>query len=175
MIKTIATINQIEILLLEEGEKRIPIKPICELLGIDYSTQLKKIKSDDILSSTMGLRPIVAADKKEREMATIPFKYVFGWLFTINLKNVSEEARPLVLRYKLACYDALYYHFTAHSEFLEVKQQALELKLNEIQGLKEHFSTAKSKLTEAQKELKEIRDLSFEDWDAKKRQLSLDI
>ena len=61
-IKTIARIKDIDILILEEGEKRVPIRPICDLLGIDYSSQLKKIKNDEILKSTVVLSTTVGAD-----------------------------------------------------------------------------------------------------------------
>lgn len=78
----IANVNGKEIEILNEPDgKFVPIKPICEALGIDHSRQLQKLKEDDDLSSTMGLRPMVAADGKQREMACIPFELVFGWLF----------------------------------------------------------------------------------------------
>jgi hypothetical protein len=34
---------------------------------------------------------MVATDGKKREMVTIPYRFVFGWLFTINSKNVVSE------------------------------------------------------------------------------------
>lgn len=101
--------------------------------------------------------------------------FVFGWLFSINPKNVSEEARPLVIKYKLECYKALYHHFTAHSEFLEEKQSKIESKKDEIQELKTDFSSAKSKLNAAEKELKNIFGQSYEDWDAAKRQTEMNF
>ena len=174
-IRTIAQINEVDLLIIENGEKRVPIKPICELLGVDFSSQLKKIKDDEILSSTLVLNTILGKDKKSRDMQTIPYKYVFGWLFGINPKNVKPEAKAIVIKYKLLCYDALYYHFTAHSEFLEEKQLKLEEKMSTITNLKSEFSTAKNKLKDAEDELKSIRNLKFEDWDLEKRQLKLDL
>lgn len=172
-VQTIAKINDVNIIIIKDGEKRVPIKPICEALGVDYSSQLKKIKDDDILTSTMVLSTTVGRDKKDRDMQTIPYKYVFGWLFGINPKNVSEQARPIVLKYKMACYDALYYHFTAHSQFLEEKQIKMEELLNEVQRVKKEFTSAKANLKEAEDKLKEVRDLKFEHWDAERKQLSL--
>jgi len=34
-IKTIAKINDVEIQIINNGDKMMPIKPICEALGID--------------------------------------------------------------------------------------------------------------------------------------------
>ncbi len=33
--KTIATINDIEILVIENQEKLVPVKPLCQAIGID--------------------------------------------------------------------------------------------------------------------------------------------
>lgn len=174
-VQTIAKINNTAIIIIENGDKRVPIRPICDALGVDHSKQLRKIKDDEILGPTVALRATVGKDGKERDMQTIPYKYVFGWLFSINSRNVAEDARKTVIRYKIACYDALYYHFTAHAEFLEEKQGKLEEMMAEIQELKQDFSQAKSKLSDAEKELKAVRDLSFEDWDSEKRQLKMNF
>ncbi|KAA6332790.1 hypothetical protein EZS27_018748, partial [termite gut metagenome] len=50
-----------------DTKKLIPIRPICEMLGLDYSSQVQKIKEDADLSSTMVISTIVAADGKEYE------------------------------------------------------------------------------------------------------------
>ena len=50
-----------------DAKKLVPIKPICEALGIDYASQFTKIKNDEDLSSTVVLSTIVATDGKERE------------------------------------------------------------------------------------------------------------
>lgn len=75
---TVAKINQVEILVIENGEKRVAVKPICEALGVDYPSQYTKLQKDPILGSTIGLSTTVGADGKDREMVTIPFMYVFG-------------------------------------------------------------------------------------------------
>lgn len=106
--KTVAVINQTNILVIEDGGKLVPIKPICEALGIQFPTQKEKIEKDEILGSKTSLNVAVAADGKNREMFCIPLKYVFGWLFSINPANVKEEARDAVLKCRQECYDAFY-------------------------------------------------------------------
>lgn len=95
----------------EQGEVLIPIRPICDALGVNSNKQIEKIKSDPILGSTDTLRVSVGADGRQREMVCLPLQYVFGWLFTINPGNVDERAKEAVIRYKKECYDALYKHF----------------------------------------------------------------
>lgn len=111
--QVIATINGNEIYAVEQdGEVLVPIKPICQALGIDDKRQREKIQEDVILSSVGGLKPSTGADGKTYEMFVLPLKYVYGWLFTINPKNVSADAKEAVARYRRECYEVLYEHFT---------------------------------------------------------------
>ncbi|MEI7675910.1 MAG: phage antirepressor N-terminal domain-containing protein [Bacteroidales bacterium] len=155
--KTIALVNNVAILVSNDVEKLVPIKPICDALGIDYSRQLQKLKEDDFLSSTMGLVPTVAADNKEREMVCLPLRYVFGWLFTINPKNVNPEAKEAVTRYRLECYDTLHNHFYGNlSKQIEANTREIEL-LEEINNYTEKKSLITSEIKERQSALAKIR------------------
>jgi len=155
--KTIALVNNVAILVSNDVEKLVPIKPICDALGIDYSRQLQKLKEDDFLSSTMGLVPTVAADNKEREMVCLPLRYVFGWLFTINPKNVNPEAKEAVTRYRLECYDTLHNHFYGNlSKQIESNTREIEL-LEEINNYTEKKSLITSEIKERQSALAKIR------------------
>lgn len=170
---TIAKINEVDILLIENGEKRVAIRPICDALGVSVQGQLDRLKEDPILGSTIKPSFMVGADGKEREMQTIPFKYVFGWLFRIDSRNVKEEAREAVLKYQMLCYDALYNHFTNYAEFVEQKQRAIEAQLEVVDVAKNNFKSAKSVLDDADKQLKSLRQLTFGDFDYERRQLKI--
>lgn len=91
-----ATIEQISV----DGEIYIPIKPICTALGVSIQSQLPKLREDPTLSSVIRLSLTTGADGKKYDMASIPLKYVFGWLFTINPDNVSPEAKDGVTKYR---------------------------------------------------------------------------
>ncbi len=171
--KVIAKINDVKILVNQDQEKRVAIKPICEILGIDSSRQLKQLKSDFIIGSTVGLTPIVAADEKSRNMQTIPLKYVFGWLFKISPKNVKDEARENLIKYQSACYDALYNYFSARSEFIEVRQKQIEEQLDVLKTAKDNFKGARKVLNDAESELTKIRKFTFEDYQAEKSQTEM--
>jgi hypothetical protein len=173
--KTVARINNVSILMIQGGENPVPVKPICDALGISYQGQIDKIKSDEILAPTLRLSLTVGADKKEREMMCIPFMYTFGWLFTINPKNVNPESQESVTKYKLECYKALFKHFTDQSEFLQQKQIAVEKQLEEVDRLRANFKDTRIKLDEAKQLFMQLRSMTFEDWQANNSQLKLDF
>jgi hypothetical protein len=171
--RTVAVINDSKILVIENGQKLVPIKPICDALGIDVDSQRKKINSDQILSSVAVLSTATGADGKQYEMFCIPFKYVFGWLFTINPSNVKEEARELVIQYKEKCYDVLYQSFTDMADFLSEKQNSVSMLLEEQQTAKKNFNEANKRLKDAEKALNEAVGMSFDEWMANNRQMKL--
>lgn len=108
--KVIAKINEIEIFVSADN-KLIPVRPLCELLGIDSEGQRQRILRDEIFGSTAFTIKAVAADGKEREMLCLPPKYLLGWLFTVDTSKINNNAKEAVIRYKKECLDVLYEHF----------------------------------------------------------------
>lgn len=141
----------------EQGEVLIPIRPICDALGVNSNKQIEKIKSDPILGSTDTLRVSVGADGRQREMVCLPLQYVFGWLFTINPGNVDERAKEAVIRYKKECYDALYNHFArARQRQLDENREEIRL-LDEISRAKDTLSESKASLRNLETKLAKLR------------------
>lgn len=169
----ITRVNNVDIVATNNAEKLVPIKPICDALGIDPKVQRNKIQEHPILSSTGVLSTLVAADGKQREMLCLPLEYVFGWLFTINPSNVSDEARESVVQYQLQCYRALYEYFIEPQTFLKQKQEAMEKKVTEYQECQRRFKDAQKLMNEAKSDLNQVMKLTIEDWRANNRQLDL--
>lgn len=75
----------------------VALKRACENLGIDYSGQLQRLKTQPW--ATVGVIPTVADDGKEREMACIDRQTLVMWLATIDTARLksggprAEEAR----------------------------------------------------------------------------------
>lgn len=172
---TLAKVNKVNILLIENGDKYVPVKPICEALGINSNGQIERIKSDPILGSVNKMCLSTGADKKQYQMFAIPYRYVFGWLFTIDAEKVKPEAKETVIRYKKECYDTLYNHFTAHSDFHEYKQALIHQKDQELKRIRTEFNTAKARLDDAKKDFDEAMGLTFAEWQAQKQQLKIDF
>ena len=141
-----------------DGQFWIAIKPICEVLGVDYSRQLRTLKSDENLGQLWSLQTMVGADKKLREMVSLPEKYVYGWIF--SLQSQSKELRD----YKMECYDILFNYFhgtitnrkkilekkvSVESRILEAKHELLKseayVKVQELQKTNREIGKALKK------------------------------
>lgn len=172
-ITAVAVVNGQQIVVIENGEKRVAVKPICDALGIDFSSQLQRLKRDEILSSTMVIITTVGGDDKNREMVTIPFKYVFGWLFTIDHAKVRPEVKDAVIRYKLECYDALYSHFVELDDYMKVRAKIVDQKIDVLEEAREVFRNAQKKIEQAKIELEQARSMTINDYRQMKAQMVL--
>ena len=173
--KTIARVNNVAIVAGNDVSKLVPIKPICEALGIDFDSQRKKLKDDEDLNSVTVLSTATGSDNKQYEMLCLPLEFVFGWLFTINPKNVKPEAQAAVRAYRMECYRALYKHFSAYSKFNEEKQNKLSTEFEKFRELKTNFNQAKKELQESERRMIETKNMTFESWEQEQRQQSIDF
>ena len=175
--KTIAKVNNQSILIIEDlsKEKLVPIRPICDALGVDFEGQRQRISRDEILNSTAFMTKAVGADGKDREMVCLPMKFVFGWLFTIDTSRVNEEARESVITYKLKCYDVLYNYFVEYSEFVEARAKAMDRQLEIYQDLQRKFNEARFSMDEAKKKLNSAREITFDKFRTEKAQYIMEF
>ena len=116
-IQTINFNNQQLLTVEKDGIKYVAVKPICENLGLDWSSQKKRIERDDVLNSVMVVMTTTGSDNKNYEMVCLPIDYINGFLFGIDTSRVSEEIRPVVLYYKRECYKALFEFWNKSKEF----------------------------------------------------------
>jgi hypothetical protein len=155
----IAQINGKPIRVIKEGNREyVAIKPICEILGINYTTQIERLKEDPILNSLIPLKGTIGADNKKREMSCIPFKYVFGWLFKINPSNVHEKAKDNLIKYQKECYEILYKYQTrlgVYYRFKEDKSARINEKISDLQ----------QQLNKEKKQLRSVQSLSIEEFE----------
>jgi hypothetical protein len=170
-MKTLSVINEIKIVQLSNN--LVPIKPICQALGIDEDAQRRKLQNDDFFNSVTVLSTATGSDKKEYEMTCLPLGYIFSWLATINPQNVKEEAREGVKLYRVKCAEIIYKAMFLQNQFLKDKEVMIEEKLNELEKIRNNFKNAKLDLDEANKDLKEARTFSFEDWEKENNQYSM--
>ncbi len=97
----------------KENEKVwVPLKPICEAMGIDWDGQRKLLQRDEVLAATTVTMTAVGADGKQREMVCLPLDYLNGWLFKLTPSLfTSKEVREKVIRYQRECFRVLAEHF----------------------------------------------------------------
>lgn len=162
---SIGRINQVEIFAIstDSGEILVPIKPICTALGVAFQSQNNKIKEHKILSSVVTLSITTGTDGKQYEMVCLPLKFIYGWLFSINPSNVSEEAREQIQNYQMQCYETLYSHFFLRSE-KQLEANKAEIKeLELITSLLTQEKELRSQLKEARARLSKIRSARLDD------------
>ncbi len=99
-----------------DGDVVVPVRPICELIGVAWPPQYNRIKRDLILSEeatvvTVTITTAGATQTQSREMVALPLKYLNGWLFGMNASRVKPEIKERLLRYQRECYDVLYEAF----------------------------------------------------------------
>lgn len=150
-------INNSNISILKGDTILVPVRPICDALGVDFSSQRKKIFEDPILSTVMVEKITAGADGKQREMFCLPLEFVYGWLFTINPDKVKPEVAKQVITYKRECYHALYNYFVQGFRYAQ-KCNEQEVKLLErISEIKDSMLTTKRELKQAQERLSKMR------------------
>jgi len=173
-ILRLAKVNNQNIVVVENGvDKFVPIKPICDALGIATNKQIEKIKEHPILSSTATLRVSVGADGKDREMFVLPYEYIFGWLFTIDSRNVKPEAAETVLKYQIQCYHILYDHFIMKAKFEQWKLEEI-IKINDLRSVARfEFKECKNKLSQLNGQERDVISTPFEQWSFDQRQYTI--
>jgi hypothetical protein len=97
-----------EILAVEiEGKPRAILRPIIESLGIDYSSQLRKLKG----KSWASVVNLTTQDQYDG-MVSVDMRTLTMWLATINENAVSEAARPLLVAFQAEIADAVEAYWT---------------------------------------------------------------
>lgn len=103
--------------LVEEGNRQvvyIPLRPVCDFLGVAWSAQRMRIGRDPVLAEVIkGVIVTITPSSVDgrgggpQEMTCLPLDYINGWLFGINASRVKEEIRDRLIRYQRECYRVL--------------------------------------------------------------------
>ena len=85
----------------------IPIRPICDFLGVAWDPQRRRINRDPVLASEVKGVTVTVTPGGRQEMICLPIDYISGFLFGINASRVKEEVRERLIRYQRECYKVL--------------------------------------------------------------------
>lgn len=93
-----------------DGKPYLIFRRIVESLGLDYSTQLAKLRG----RSWANRRdiPTVAEDGKLRQMVAVTESTFLMWLATVNENKVADHVRPLLVAYQTESSDVLRDYWT---------------------------------------------------------------
>lgn len=93
----------------------VPLKPLVEGMGLDWSGQSQRIKRNPILNESVLSVVIMPTEKGRgkgaRKMLCLSISKLNGFLFGIEPNMVSEKIRPLILKYQRECYKVLFNAF----------------------------------------------------------------
>ena len=170
----VAIVNGISLqVVADEREQLVAVKPVCEILGVNYTTQVEKLKAHPVFGSVIPLRGTTGADGKTYQMLCIPLQFFPGWLFSINPDNVKEEARENLIKYQLECNKVLFDYFFSRVDFSKRKESIVSLAKETYDESLEKLRIAKSELKVAESELQKAINMTFEEWQAERRQLTI--
>lgn len=116
--------NNVAIAYVIEGETPyLPVKTICEVLGIKYDTQREIIKSHPVFSVQSRLTG-VETPAGMRETTCLPLKYALAWLLQINPNRVGESVKGDLISLQEELYNAVYAYF--YGEGMETQRRKTE-------------------------------------------------
>ena len=132
--KALTVVEQKDVLFYEDmitavrasnGRVYVPIKPICDTLGIDWASQYQRINRDEVLIAEKLTIVVTTMDGRQRPAVCLPLDFVSGFLFTVSAQRVKPELKDRLVRYQRECYKVLSQAFaegqlTASSSFDEL-------------------------------------------------------
>jgi hypothetical protein len=89
----------------------VPIRTIAEFLGLDWSSQYKRIQRDEVLAERGHMVVVTGTDGRPRPMFSLPLDLLPGWLFGITATRVRPELAPKLKRYRQECFRVLWRAF----------------------------------------------------------------
>jgi hypothetical protein len=88
----------------------VPIRPICDFLGVSWTGQRRRINRDAVLSGevrSVNVTFTEPARTRQISMLCLPLDFVSGFLFGINPDRTKPEIKEKLVRYQRECYKVL--------------------------------------------------------------------
>ena len=98
---------------MKDGTIYVPVRRLCDNLGIDWPGQWQRIQRDEVMSeaaNSVGVTPTQSTlrARTKQEMICLPLDLIPGWLFGIQPSRVKEETRDKLIRYRRECFRVLW-------------------------------------------------------------------
>ena len=84
-----------------QNEPYVPVKPICENLGLDWPWQYRKLKNEAKRWQIVSVP--AQAGKAVQDLVCIPLRKLPAWLMSISPSKVKPEIREKLVRYQEEC------------------------------------------------------------------------
>lgn len=105
------------------GEPYIPMKPICENMGLTWQSQHIKLKQR--FKSVITEIVTTGKDGKQYKMTCLPLRKLFGWMMTVNPNKVNPNISDKIIRYQNECDDVLWEYWTGKHQRMQDELNAL--------------------------------------------------
>jgi hypothetical protein len=109
--------DEITAVLIEINGQRqvyVPVRPLCEYLGLTWSSQYMRLKRDDVLAEAVSSVLIMRTEVGQRyEVVCLQLEFLPGWLFGISTSRVRPDLQAKIKRYRRECYRVLWQAFQA--------------------------------------------------------------
>ncbi len=99
----------------EDGTVYVPVRPLVERLGLNWSGQYSRMQRDAVLKEEQRVCVIQTHSRGPQEAICLPLDYLNGWLFGVNAARVKPEIRERLIRYQKECYRVLARAFVKES------------------------------------------------------------
>lgn len=101
--------DELDVVRTDDGDVAVPLRRLCEVIGVDYSSQLAKLKKADWACVAI----ITTHDEtgRKQEMACVSRRSIPLWAASINVGKVDEAIRAKLVAYQLEAADVLADHF----------------------------------------------------------------
>ena len=96
------------------GGVYVPIRPLCELLGVSWTGQRRRINRDAVLSQEVRSVNVTFTEPnrtRQISMLCLRLDFISGFLFGINPDRVKSEVKGRLIRYQRECYKVLHEAF----------------------------------------------------------------
>src|SRR3954451_11803254 len=95
---------------LADGTVLVPLRPICEAIGLSWAGQQQRVQRDPVLAETVTVC-VIHTVQGPRPMLALPLDMLPGWLFGIAGARVKPALQDKILRYRRECFRALWNAF----------------------------------------------------------------
>lgn len=89
----------------------VPVRPICEYLGLSWGSQRNRIIRDEVLAESVRGVFITNTPGGTQEMLCLPLDLLPGFLFGITAARVKPDLQEKITRYRRECFRVLWEAF----------------------------------------------------------------
>lgn len=89
------------------GNLYIPLKPIIEILELDWEEQLNMLRSDPVFSEALTPLTIPDGDGGTTEVIGLTMPYLTGWTLRLNPNDYSGKLKDDVIDLQHKCFHTL--------------------------------------------------------------------